>query len=313
MKEGRQMQAPDDFAASVGVAEELQEGLRRILAPNPSPMTYRGTNTYLLGERDIAVIDPGPDDADHLQAILRAVLPGQRISHILVTHAHLDHSPLARRLSQVTDAPVLAYGDYSAGRSQVMQDLAAVGMAGGGEGVDDQFSPDQIIADGETVYGDGWQLKALWTPGHFGNHLSFAFNDTIFTGDLVMSWASSLVSPPDGDLTDFMRSCERLAELPAKIYHAGHGAPVMNPHDRLTWLLSHRRQREAQILAALSESSRADGVSVAQLTRLIYTETPAALLPAAERNVFAHLVDLYGKKQVFCRNPLSFKAHFTLV
>ena len=302
------MQAPDTFDAPVGKAEWMQEGLRRILAPNPSPMTYRGTNTYLIGERDIAVVDPGPDSAAHLQAILGALEPGQRISHILVTHAHLDHSPLARRLSEVTDAPVLAYGDHLAGRSAVMTQLAADGMAGGGEGVDATFRPDQTLADGEVVTGDGWQLQALWTPGHFGNHLSFAFGQAILTGDLVMGWASSLVSPPDGDLTDFMSSCEQLRQRPAEVYHAGHGAPIEAPHARLEWLLSHRRSREAQILAALD----GQGADVSSLTREIYTDTPPALLPAAERNVFAHLVDLYGKNTVSCEGALSFKARFSL-
>ena len=302
------MQAPDTFDAPVGQAEWMQEGLRRILAPNPSPMTYRGTNTYLIGEGDIAVVDPGPDSAAHLQAILNALKPGQRISHILVTHAHLDHSPLARRLSEVTDAPVLAYGDHLAGRSAVMTQLAADGMAGGGEGVDATFRPDQTLADGEVVTGDGWQLQALWTPGHFGNHLSFVFGEAILTGDLVMGWASSLVSPPDGDLTDFMRSCEQLRQRPAEVYHAGHGAPIEAPHARLEWLLSHRRSREAQILAALD----GQGADVSSLTREIYTDTPAALLPAAERNVFAHLVDLYGKNTVSCEGELSFKARFSL-
>ncbi|MEC8292902.1 MAG: MBL fold metallo-hydrolase [Pseudomonadota bacterium] len=302
------MQAPDTFDAPVGQAEWMQEGLRRILAPNPSPMTYRGTNTYLIGERDIAVVDPGPDSAAHLQAILDALEPGQRISHILVTHAHLDHSPLARRLSEVTDAPVLAYGDHLAGRSAVMTQLAADGMAGGGEGVDATFRPDQTLADGEVVSGDGWQLQALWTPGHFGNHLSFVFGQAILTGDLVMGWASSLVSPPDGDLTDFMQSCEQLRQRPAEVYHAGHGAPIEAPHARLNWLLSHRRSRESQILAALD----GQGADVSSLTREIYTDTPAALLPAAERNVFAHLVDLYGKNTVFCEGVLSFKARFSL-
>ena len=302
------MQAPDDFNAPVGVAERLEPGLRRILAPNPSPMTYRGTNTYLIGERDLAVVDPGPESEQHLQAILAAVGPGQRISHILVTHAHLDHAPLARRLSQVTGAPVLAYGDALAGRSAVMQKLAESGLAGGGEGVDVQFRPDNTVADGEVIYGDGWQLEALWTPGHFGNHLSFVFEDVILTGDLVMGWASSLVSPPDGDLTDFMASCEMLAQRPARRFHAGHGAPVDAPHDRLDWLLQHRRMRETQILTALEGA----GGDVGSLTRRIYTDTPAALLPAAERNVFAHLVDLYEKKRVTCAEPLSFKAYFKL-
>lgn len=303
------MLPPDDFNPPAGVPQELEPGLRRLLAPNPSPMTYRGTNTYLLGERDIAVIDPGPDDPRHLQAILDALHPGQRISHIIVTHAHLDHSPLARALSVRVDAPVYAFGDYLAGRSEVMVDLAARGLAGGGEGTDTDFVPDVSVADGEVIQGDGWALRALWTPGHFGNHLSFVWDEAIFTGDLVMGWASSLVSPPDGDLTDFMRSCEALQGISACRYHAGHGAVVDQPQERVEWLLSHRRGREAQILQALEGQL----ASAQTLARQIYTDTPAALIPAATRNVFAHLVDLAGKNVVSPDGDLSADARFQLV
>lgn len=302
------MLPPDDFNPEPGVAETLNDGLRRILAPNPSPMTYRGTNTYLVGDRDIAVIDPGPDDPQHLRAILDALHPGQRISHIIVTHAHLDHSPLARALSARTDAPVYAYGDFKAGRSDIMAQLAGQGLAGGGEGVDALFVPDITVADNEVIQGDGWELRALWTPGHFGNHLSFEWDQAIFTGDLVMSWASSLVSPPDGDLTDFMRSCDRLQGQAANIFHAGHGAPVSNPAQRLDWLISHRKGREAAILEALERKSG----TARDLAERIYTETPPALMGAAARNVFAHLIDLYGKKKVAPVGELSEAAIFQL-
>jgi glyoxylase-like metal-dependent hydrolase (beta-lactamase superfamily II) len=271
-------------------------------------MTYRGTNTYLLCERDIAVIDPGPDDPVHLQAILDALHSGQRVSHIIVTHAHLDHSPLARALSARTDAPVYAYGDFRAGRSAVMEDLATKGLAGGGEGVDALFAPDINVADGTEIQGDGWALRALWTPGHFGNHLSFEWEDAIFTGALVMGWASSLVSPPDGDLTDFMRSCERLQGHHAQVFHAGHGAPVSNPAERVEWLLAHRRGRETAILQVLEQTPG----TARSLAERIYTETPPALMGAAARNVFAHLVDLVGKNQVEPESELSEAARFML-
>jgi glyoxylase-like metal-dependent hydrolase (beta-lactamase superfamily II) len=301
------MQDPDpDFTPAPGIAEVLEPGLRRILAPNPSPMTFRGTNTYLLGTRDLAVIDPGPDDPRHLAAILAALGPGQRISHILVTHAHLDHAPLSRALAQATGAPVLAFGDARAGRSAGMAQLAARGLAGGGEGVDAAFVPDIALADGAAVSGDGWQVTALHTPGHFGNHLSFLWGDAVFSGDLVMGWATSLVSPPDGDLTDFMASCARLAALPLRVAHAGHGAPIPDPTARLRWLIAHRQSREAEILAAL-----ADGPATADaLARRIYTSTPPALIPAATRNVFAHLIDLHGKSQVSAHPVLAADARF---
>ncbi|MCG7518153.1 MBL fold metallo-hydrolase [Ruegeria sp. Ofav3-42] len=301
------MQVPDDFNPPPGNAIELQPGLRRILAPNPSPMTFRGTNTYLLGERDLAVIDPGPLSDAHLDAILDALLPGQRISHIVVTHSHLDHSPLAAPLAARTGAPILAFGGPQAGRSAVMTQLALQGLAGGGEGIDAAFRPDIEVVDGEIIEGDGWDLEVIHTPGHLGNHITLGWGEVCFTADHVMGWASSLVSPPDGDLTDFMQACHRLRDRNWSLFHAGHGAPITDPAGRLDWLINHRLTREAQILAALEDQSG----TARQLAERIYTDTPAALLPAAERNVFAHLVDLNGKSQVSTPGTLSVDAKFS--
>ena len=300
------MTAEAEFDPPVGVAQDMGRGIRRVLAPNPSPMTFRGTNTYLLGERGLAVIDPGPDDPAHLEAILNAVGPGQRITHILVTHAHLDHSPLARQLAEATGAPVLAYGDARAGRSAAMTRLAAGGLSDGGEGLDLGFRPDTALRDGEEITGDGWTLWAHWTPGHLGNHMCFAARGAVFTGDLVMGWASSLVSPPDGDLTDFMASCARLKTIGAEVFHSGHGAPIEAPGARLDWLVAHRQGREADILAALGRGA----ASARELAGTIYTDTPAALLPAATRNVLAHLIDLMGKDAVRPLDPLGADARF---
>ncbi len=299
-------QPPDDFNPPAGVAISLEPGLRRILAPNPSPMTYRGTNTYLLGERALAVIDPGPAIPAHLEAILAALEPGQSISHIVVTHAHLDHSPLARDLSARTGAPVFAFGGAQAGRSPVMRELAAGGLAGGGEGVDTDFAPDRTVADGDILRGDGWALEVIHTPGHMGNHIALAWQDACFTADLVMGWASSLVSPPDGDLTDFMASCRRLRGREWRVFHPGHGAPVDAPAARLDWLISHRLGREAAILDALAPGPAA----ARDLAERIYADTPAALLPAAERNVFAHLVDLTARNLATPLGALSANARF---
>ena len=302
------MTKDDSFNPCPGQPQDLGHDIRRILAPNPSPMTFRGTNTYIVGRTGLAIIDPGPDDPAHLQAILDSVQSGQRITHILVTHAHLDHSPLAARLSAATSAPVLAFGPASAGRSAIMQKLADAGLRDGGEGIDCDFLPDNTLADGQVIDGEGWRITAIWTPGHLGNHMCFAMGDVVFTGDLVMGWASSLVSPPDGDLTDFMASCERLRQHPAQIFHSGHGAPIDAPQARLDWLISHRKSREAAILAHLrSGPSDAKG-----LARAIYTETPPALLPAATRNVLAHLIDLMGKNQVAPLETLSAESRFGL-
>lgn len=267
--------------------EELEPGIFRIIAPNPSPLTERGTNSYLVAVGDdLTLIDPGPDLPDHRSALLEAI-GARALSRILVTHAHRDHSPLARPIAAATGAPVLAFGPAEAGRSEVMTRLAAQGVTGGGEGVDPDFAPDQLLSDGELI----GPFEAIHTPGHMGNHMCFALGDILFSGDHVMGWATSLVSPPDGDLTDFMASCHGLADRPARVYYPGHGAPIPDPLKRVAWLIDHRLGREAQIRDAL----RAGGGDIPSLTRAIYTDIAPGLLPAAERNVLAHLVDLVGR------------------
>ncbi|MDX2485460.1 MAG: MBL fold metallo-hydrolase [Pseudodonghicola sp.] len=299
-------QPPDDFDPTPGAPVRLADGLRRVLAPNPSPMTYRGTNTYLIGTRELAVIDPGPMSETHLEAVLAALEPGQSISHIIVTHSHLDHSPLARPLSERTGAPVIAFGGAEAGRSAIMSELAAGGIAGGGEGIDRDFAPDRVVTDGEIIEGDDWSLEVIHTPGHLGNHIALGWGGMCFTADHVMGWASSLVSPPDGDLTDFMASCRRLRARNWEAFHPGHGAPVESPSGRLDWLIEHRLAREAEILHAL-ETGAATARSLAER---IYTETPPALLGAAERNVFAHLIDLAQQNRVSPQGELAALATF---
>ena len=288
--------------------EQLEPGLRLVRAKNPSPMTNSGTNTYLLGTHHIAVIDPGPNDPNHLDAILAAVPDDARITHIFVTHSHLDHSPLARPLSDRTGAPVHAMGDSTAGRSAIMRDLAASGLVGGGEGVDAGFAPDIVLTDGDTLTSPEWQIETIWTPGHFGNHLSFATQDIVFTGDHVMGWASSLVSPPDGDLTQFMTSCRVLRDRQARVFYAGHGDPITDPDARLDWLISHRKSREAQII----ESLKADPGTASMLATAIYTDIDPRLLPAAERNVLAHLIDLTQRGLTHPQGPLSAGVPFAL-
>jgi len=286
--------------------EQLAPGLLRIVAPNPSPMTYRGTNTYVLGDTDVAVIDPGPISAPHLDAILATCTGHRRITHIIVTHSHLDHSPLARPLAQATGAPVLAFGDATAGRSTVMAQLATSGLKDGGEGIDTDFAPDQTLADGQEIAASDWRLRVIHTPGHLGNHICLGWNEACFTADHVMGWASSLVSPPDGDLTDFMASCARLAAHPWRVFYPGHGAPIDSPQDRLNWLIGHRRAREAAILTALASGPQ----TAAGIAQTVYADTPPALLPAATRNVLAHLIDLMGKSRVTPRGALHAQTIF---
>ncbi|SIN96220.1 MBL fold metallo-hydrolase [Vannielia litorea] len=298
--------------SAAGVAVELEPGVVRVIAPNPSPMTHWGTNSYLVGETGLALIDPGPDLPAHAEALLAALKPGQAITHILCTHSHLDHSPLAARLSARTGAPVHAFGTHLDGRRPVMQALAESGLAGGGEGIDAGFAPDIRLAHGDVLAGPGWQLTALHTPGHIANHLSFALarpeGEAVFTGDHVMGWASSLISPPDGDVTAFMASLALLAGRPSRIYHPGHGAAVTDPAARLAWLASHRRARESQVLAALA----AGPASPPELTARVYTDVPPALLPAAERNLLAQLVALAEQGAVTASPTLSASATYAL-
>jgi len=273
-----------------GVPLTLAPGLRLVLAPNPSPMTERGTNTWLLGEGAVTVLDPGPADPAHLRAIREALAPGERVARIIVSHAHLDHAPAARPLAQATGAPVLAFGDAQAGRSARMARLTgpAGSALGGGEGVDTGFTPDETLPDGTLLDLQGEGLLALHTPGHFGNHLCLLWGGRLFSGDMVMGWAPSLVSPPDGDLTDFMASLDRLEGLGPTRLFPGHGAPVADGPARIRALRSHRRGREAAILAALDE----DRLDLAALVARVYADVPAAMHPAAARNLLAHLIDL---------------------
>jgi hydroxyacylglutathione hydrolase len=288
--------------------EQLQQGVRRIVAPNPSPMTFQGTCTYIIGTGDVAVIDPGPVDPSHLRAIADELGAGERISHILVTHAHLDHSPGARVLSEATGAPVYAFGPPDAGRSAIMTELAARGIAGGGEGVDHGFAPDRLLADGEVLAHGDWALTALHTPGHFCNHLSFAFDDAVLSGDVIMGWSSTLISPPDGDLHDYYQSLARIEFLAPRVLFPGHGAPVLEPRALIAKQRAHRETRSAQILKVLS----AGAATPAALTVSIYRDLPAPLRSAAQRNVFAHLIELTQQSKVRVTKSLGPESEFSL-
>ena len=288
--------------------DELEPGLRRIIAPNPSPMTQAGTNTYIIGTGSVAVIDPGPDSDPHLSAILGALNKGEVVSHILVTHSHLDHSPLARGLSAATGAPILAFGPSHAGRSATMSQLAERGGLGGSEGIDADFVPDVALADGACIDGLGWSITARHTPGHLSNHMCFEWNDATFTGDHVMGWASSMVSPPDGDVGAFMTSCERLLMRQHRVFYSGHGDPIDDPTAHLHWLMDHRKGRESEIISVLA----AGPSTVQSLTEKIYHDVDARLHSAAQRNILAHLIDLWEKDQITAAPTLSTAATFAL-
>ena len=283
-----------------GRPARIGPGIVRITCDNPSPLTGPGTNTYLLGEvGERFVVDPGPDGppmAGHLRAILDSA-GGARIAGILVSHAHKDHSAAAPSLAAATGAPIIGFGPPTAGRSPRMARLA--GVVEGGEGLDRSFAPDRVLADGERLEVGGLAVEALHTPGHFGGHLSFRVRDAILSGDLAMAWATTLVSPPDGDVADFIASCERLAAMSPAVLLPGHGEPIADPAARLRELVAHRRAREVQIRDELRSAPGTAG----ELAARIYLDLAPSLLPAAARNVLAHLIDLEDRALAAANAP----------
>lgn len=288
---------------------EVAQAIRRITCKNPSPLTGAGTNSFLVGTSDLALVDPGPFDEAHRQAIMDSVEKNQRISHIFVTHSHLDHSPLAACIASITGAKVHAFGDGTTGRSEVMSALAQTETLKRGEGVDHQFAPDVRLNDGQVIEHAGWRITAHHTPGHFANHMSFTVGDVELCGDLIMAWATSLVAPPDGDLTQFITSCEQTrARAPHRLLPA-HGEVIEDPRKRIEWLISHRMERTEQIIKTLEAGPQ----TPKELTEQIYRDISPNLWSAAEQNVLAHLIDLMTKKRVSANETLSIQSEFRLL
>ncbi|MFC4254473.1 MBL fold metallo-hydrolase [Altererythrobacter xixiisoli] len=263
-----------------GLVETIEPLVRRVLAPNGSPFTYTGTQTYLVGTREgLAVIDPGPDLAEHLAALIAAI-DGAPVLAIACTHTHRDHSPAAAPLAALTGAPVIGCAPLSITSDEPRADAP----------FDQDYAPDRVLQDGESIRGPGWTLTAIATPGHTSNHLCFALEESgaLFTGDHVMGWSTSVVSPPDGDMADYLASLERLYEREDRIYYPAHGPAVTKPRQLVRGMIGHRRQREKQILRLL------DGVAqpIGSLVPLMYKSVPEALWSAAAQSVKAHLIDL---------------------
>ena len=271
------MQADRNFTCEYGVIEKVTPLIRRIVARNPGPFTFRGTGTYIVGHGKVAVIDPGPDLAEHVEALLGA-LRGETISHIVVTHTHRDHSPAAAAVRKATGARTYGFGPHGAVGEAV--------EAGG----DMDFVPDVVMKDGDAVEGPGWRLAAIHTPGHTSNHLCFALPQerALFSGDHVMGWSTTVIAPPDGDMAAYMRSLDKLRGQAHEIYWPTHGAPINAPQPHLRALIAHRRMRRDAILAAL----KAGPATPAELVAKVYEPLDPRLVHAAARSVLAHLIEL---------------------
>lgn len=290
------------FAAEPGIAVEVGPGIRRVLASNASPFTNKGTCSYIVGRGKVAIIDPGPDDARHVSALLDAVR-NETVSHVVVTHTHRDHSPAAAAIRAATGAVIVGCAPHRPSRPW------AEGEEPRGEsGADRDFRPDSEMLDGDTVSGPGWHLTAVATPGHTANHLAFAFTEAnaLFSGDHVMAWSTTIVAPPDGSMTDYKASLVRLQERSEAIYWPGHGGPVQEPPRFLRALLHHRLQREAAILGRI----RSGDSSIADIVPRLYEGLNAALLPAAALSVFAHIEELVARRLVVTDGPVTLTARY---
>jgi len=275
------MAPPFDLAdLPTGVAMALSPLVARVLAPNPSPFTFTGTQTYVVGSSDVAVIDPGPDEAEHLAALMAAIA-GRPVVAIICTHTHRDHSPAARPLSELTGAPVIGCAPLTLDDDGPRADAA----------FDAAYSPDRVLADGDQVRGERWTLEAVATPGHTSNHLCFALVEerALFTGDHVMGWSTSVISPPDGDMAAYMRSMQRLLERDDRVYYPAHGEPIDNPQRLVRGMMGHRKQREGQIVRFLERNG--DSL-IPDMVAEMYKGVDPRLHPAAGRSVLAHLIDL---------------------
>jgi len=284
-----------------GKAEVLSPGIRRVIANNPGPFTFHGTGTYVLGEGSVAVIDPGPDDPRHIEALLDG-LGAERVSHIFITHCHHDHSPGARMLQAETGAPTYAFGPHGAGR------LGDQGESE--EGADWDFTPDHRVTDGQIIEGEGWSVECVYTPGHTSNHMAFALREekTLFSGDHVMGWSTSVISPPDGDMAAYMASLEKLLDRDDVRYWPTHGPSIEDPKTHVRAFIAHRQARAQQIIDALASGL----TQVSAMVPKMYADVSPNLHPAATRSVLAAVAYLEDRGKLTVAGPLNADAVLTL-
>ncbi|MBL6691358.1 MAG: MBL fold metallo-hydrolase [Pseudomonadales bacterium] len=282
--------------------EELTPLIRRVTARNPSGFTFHGTGTYVIGRGNVAVIDPGPLDDEHIEA-LKASLAGETVTHILITHTHFDHSPAAAPLKEFWGTKTYGFGPHGAGKAEEGVKIE--------EGGDMDFVPDVVCRDGDMIEGDGWTIECVHTPGHTSNHLCFALKEenALFTGDHVMGWSTSVIGPPDGDMTAYMESLEKLLKRDEDTYWPTHGTCIKDVKTFVQAFIDHRLDRERQILECLG-----NGYSkITDMVPVMYTETDKALYPAAAHSVLAAMIRMIDTDQVTCdSNPAKVDSTFTV-
>jgi glyoxylase-like metal-dependent hydrolase (beta-lactamase superfamily II) len=287
-----------------GVVDAVAPGVRRVLVNNPGPFTFKGTLTYIVGRGKVAIIDPGPVDARHAAALLDAVR-GETVTHIVITHTHRDHSAGAAALKAITGAPTFCEGPHRPSRELFIGETARLDAGG-----DMDFVPDHRIADGDAIVGNGWELEAIATPGHTANHMAFALRgtDVLFSGDHVMGWSTSIVAPPDGSMSDYMASLDRLAARPETVYFPGHGDAIRDAPAFVARYIAHRRGRETSILHRLGKGE----TDIPNLVRAIYIGLDPRLTSAAALSTLAHLEDLTARGLVETDGAPSISGRYRL-
>ena len=290
-----------EFSFEYGRLERVAPGIRRIVARNPGPFTFRGTGTYVVGDGEVAVIDPGPDLDEHVASLL-AGLAGEQITHILITHTHRDHSPAAAAVKAASGATTWGFGPHAGGRR---------GDPAVEEGGDWDFAPDVRVRDGDSIAGKGWRFEAVHTPGHTSNHLCFALPESgvLFSGDHVMGWSTSVIAPPDGDMSAYMASLDKLLGRRDAVYWPTHGPAITEPQDHVRAFIAHRREREAGILECLDAGAE----RVEAIVDKLYLGLEPGLRRAAGRSVHAHLLDLAARGIVDSDGPATIEARYRRV
>ncbi len=294
-----------DLDVAYGVAEQVTPLIRRVVARNPSPFTFKGTGTYIVGHGQVAIIDPGPEIAVHVDALLKA-LHGETVTHILITHTHLDHSPAAAAVKRATGAKTHGFGPHGSGRAEDRSGVGGVTEEGG----DHDFVPDVTLRDGDVIEGAGWRLEAVHTPGHTSNHLCFALAQerVLFSGDHVMGWSTSVIAPPDGDMAAYMRSLAKLLRRDDVAYWPTHGPSIPDPKPFVQAFIGHRRERADAILARLAYGDE----TIEAIVRHVYVGLDPRLRGAAGRSVLAHLVELVEIGKVSSDGPPTLGGRYRL-